>query len=139
MNSLLWVTLVFVIAILYKRLRPVRGLQYINASALCKKMTRLDTSLKILDVRDATEYEPGSIPGSINISLGRLSYVQKKELHPDDNIIIVSSSHYKGKVAARKLQKEGFHHISYLLGGFSSWTHFIHQQQGQMKMMNTPC
>jgi hypothetical protein len=52
------------------------------------------------------------VPGAINIYVGRLPYVSKKELDINDVIINVSSSEYNIKKAVRTLMKSGFYNFA---------------------------
>jgi rhodanese-related sulfurtransferase len=68
-------------------------------------------TLKLLDVRDASEYLAGHEPGSINISIGRLPYVWQSDLSPDDDVVILSKKAYHRNKAVRTLRKRGFRHL----------------------------
>lgn len=70
--------------------------------------------LKLLDVRDVSEFMANPWKETINISLGRLSYVWDQELKPDDSVVIVTPKRSTGFLAARKLKKAGFTSIFYL-------------------------
>lgn len=64
--------------------------------------------MKLLDVRDAMDYEACHVNGSINISLGRLPALWKKELSPEDSILIIADRDYERRSAARILRRRGF-------------------------------
>lgn len=113
MNWLTFTVLSVLVIIFYGRLKPVKGLKSIDVQILCEKMT--NQNVKILDIRDSLDFEKGHIPGAINIYVGRLPYIGKKELHYNDEIIIVSSSEYQIKKAARTLMKSGFHNLASLV------------------------
>jgi rhodanese-related sulfurtransferase len=89
---------------------PVKGLAFVDLE-IVKDASMEDASLKMLDVRDAIHYQNCHIPGSINISIGRLPFVWKKELSPNEPILILSDSRYKSKRAARVLKKQGFYRL----------------------------
>jgi rhodanese-related sulfurtransferase len=86
---------------------PVNGLAFVDSEAL-KNASEVTATMKILDVRDAVDYQNCHVPSSINISIGRLPFLWKKELSPNEPILIVSDSPYKSKKAARLLKKQGF-------------------------------
>lgn len=73
--------------------------------------TQNNPNVKILDVRDASDYLERHVPGSINISLGRLPYVWHKELSKDNTIVILSASRYQSNKAARILHRHGFRQL----------------------------
>lgn len=86
---------------------PVHSLTYVEAGRVCEIVDQT-VAMKMLDVRDAVDYQKDSIPGSINISLGRLAYVWEHSLSPDETVLIFAESYYKRNKAARILHKQGF-------------------------------
>lgn len=89
---------------------PVRQLTFVNQSILKDTSDQVKT-MKMLDVRDAVDYEHCHVEGSINISLGRLPFVWEKELSSDDSVLILSRSRYQSKKAARILKNHGFNRL----------------------------
>ncbi|GGF70376.1 hypothetical protein GCM10010912_14420 [Paenibacillus albidus] len=89
------------------QLWPLRALTFIRSEEWDPFRKRWE-NVKILDVRDASEYSIRHIPGSINISIGRLPFLWSKNLAPNDEVIIFSSSWVQGKKAARILARRGF-------------------------------
>lgn len=83
---------------------PVRSLSYVEASKVCESVDQ-SVAMKMLDVRDAVDYQKDSIRGSINISLGRLAYVWQHSLSSDDAVLILAESYYERNKAARILYK----------------------------------
>ncbi|MCU6797665.1 MULTISPECIES: rhodanese-like domain-containing protein [Paenibacillus] len=102
------VVLLLIISALWiiRMVRPVKGLAFVDSKVLSSPSEAM--TMKILDVRDAADYRNCHIPSSINISIGRLPFVWKQELSPNESILIVSESPYKSKKAARLLKKQGF-------------------------------
>lgn len=97
--------------IFYKRLKPVKDLSFLNDDTFTAKLPN-DNSIQILDIRDPMDFIKCHIVGAINIYVGRLPYVKKKELQHDHEIIILSASKYHIHKAARTLRKEGFSKLS---------------------------
>ncbi|MCK8487468.1 hypothetical protein CA600_05210 [Paenibacillus sp. VTT E-133280] len=116
MITLLYILAGAVILWVLRGFWPVPSFQYVPCHELEK--ARNQSSVKILDVRDASDYLHGHVPGSINISLGRLPYVWHKELSNDDSVIILSSSCYQSNKAARILHKRGFRQLCAAQGDF---------------------
>ncbi|MCZ8521848.1 MULTISPECIES: rhodanese-like domain-containing protein [Paenibacillus] len=111
MNWFLYSLVLALMVFSYKRMKPVKGLRPIhNETLLFEKMK--NQKVKVLDVRDPVDYYKQHIPGAINIYVGRLPHVRKNELSSADEIVIVSSSEYKIKKAARNLLKSGFTNLS---------------------------
>lgn len=77
----------------------------------CNTLTDSNSTYKLLDIRDALDFEAGHVPGSVNISLGRLPYVANVDLAPEQAVIIMGKKDRKSKRAARILKKKGFQHI----------------------------
>ncbi|WP_127531637.1 rhodanese-like domain-containing protein [Paenibacillus kobensis] len=98
-----------VLRVLYGLL-PVPSLRYIQGKEEGETANN-DLNVKMLDVRDASDYWKRNIPGSINISLGRLPYVWRKQLSIDDVVVILSPSRSHSRKAARILRRRGFRRL----------------------------
>ncbi|MGQ7887505.1 rhodanese-like domain-containing protein [Paenibacillus sp. WC2504] len=122
-----------------QRLRPVKGLKKIKAISFSYLLKDIPANLKILDVRDQVDFYAGHIEGAFNISLGRLPFVKKQEIHVDDEIIIIADSKYQSKRAARTLKKSGHHHLTYLQNGMSAYKKFQKNQQSYSKLQTCVC
>ncbi|WP_052416430.1 rhodanese-like domain-containing protein [Paenibacillus sp. FSL R5-0912] len=109
-----------------RQLWPVRSLSYMNAHDWVQEKDNLN--LKMLDVRDASDYLEGHISGSINISLGRLPYVWQHDLFPDDKVLILSKNWYQSNKAARILRKYGFHSLFTMQGNVWSALSCFHKK-----------
>lgn len=129
-----WIWLIFTVfsvmfIIYYKRVKPVEGLKYIDQDLLCE--LKNNPNVKILDIRDPMDFARNHIPGSINIYIGRLPYVSKKELTMNELIVIVSRSESHIKRGARVLKKSGYHHLA-----ASCWMECdtINREEGKLKV-----
>ncbi|ULO05654.1 rhodanese-like domain-containing protein [Paenibacillus sp. 19GGS1-52] len=100
----------------WRQFWPVRSLSYVNAQDWIQ--TKDSLNLKMLDVRDASDYLEEHISGSINISLGRLPYVWQHDLFPDNDVLILSNNLYQSNKAARILRKHGFRSLFAIQGDF---------------------
>ncbi|WP_339320919.1 rhodanese-like domain-containing protein [Paenibacillus sp. FSL W8-0194] len=90
-----------------RELRPVNGLTFISPEELqAQRENRQD--LQMLDVRDAADYIKHHVPGSINISIGRLPYVHHSQLTSDEPVLILAENSRQIKKAARMLKRYGF-------------------------------
>ncbi|GKU79059.1 hypothetical protein L3i20_v234560 [Paenibacillus sp. L3-i20] len=92
---------------------PVKGLTFITEQQFFDRIKSAD--VQILDIRDPNNYEQEHHPNTINIYLGRLPYLYKKELDQDSEIVIISSSKSTIRKAARILKKAGYNHLSGVL------------------------
>jgi hydroxyacylglutathione hydrolase len=74
----------------------------------------------VIDVRQATEYAAGHIPGSVHIEAGRLTEMLDALPH-DRPLATVCASGYRSSVAASLLRRAGFADVSWVAGGLPSW------------------
>lgn len=104
-----WLSVIIFIAIVVviRSVWPTEDLHEIP----CSTLTDNKSSYKLLDIRDALDYEAGHVPGSVNISLGRLPYVANLDLAPEHSVIIMGKKDRKSRKAARILKKKGFQSI----------------------------
>ncbi|MNH82781.1 molybdopterin biosynthesis protein MoeB [compost metagenome] len=101
---------------------PVKGLSYVDAQAL-RETDRSER--KLLDVRDAYDYEKCHIQGSINISIGRLPFVWRKDISAEDSVLILADSMRKSRKAARILKKQGFGQLEALRGDYCESARYL--------------
>ncbi|MBP1157034.1 MULTISPECIES: rhodanese-like domain-containing protein [unclassified Paenibacillus] len=105
--SIVLVLLAVGILWLLRSVWPVNGLTFVDTRILEGTQEEM-TTMKIIDVRDEADYQINHYPGSINISLGRLPFVWRKELSPEEPVLILADSRRKSLKAARVLQSNGF-------------------------------
>lgn len=108
-RNMWWISVVIFIAIVVaiRNMWPSEDLQEIP----CETLKNNNSTIKLLDIRDALDYQAGHVPGSVNISLGRLPYVANLDLAHDHSVIIMGNKDRRSKKAARILKKKGFQHI----------------------------
>lgn len=85
----------------------------------------------LIDVRGLNEFNPGYIPGAVNIPRGLLEFNvlndefwENQFLYPPlktDEIVVYCKKGSRGLLAADVLQKFGFENVKYLKGGFKKW------------------
>ena len=95
-----------------------------------KKMKNNEDYL-VLDVREPNEYNPGFIPGAVNIPRGTLEFMIGKEAfwdaqglympEKDAKIILYCKKGDRSILSANTLKKMGYENIHYLEGGFKNW------------------
>ena len=93
----------------------------------------MDTSsfYMLIDVRESNEYNPGFIPGSINIPRGVLEFNINKEAfwehmelyqpYKTDLILVYCKKGKRSILAASTLHKMGYNNVKYIEGGFKAW------------------
>ena len=74
----------------------------------------------VIDVRQASEYEAGHLPGSLHIGTGELPAMLDR-LPRDRPIATICAGGYRASVAASMLRAAGFERVSSVSGGVSDW------------------
>ena len=107
-----WILFIFLISFMFyvRRFMPVKGLKMLSVYEL-NPYIQIQQA-QIVDIRDASEFYKGHLPGAINISIGRIPYVSQKHLNKQNPIILVSPSSTEINRAARMLFKIGYRNIA---------------------------
>lgn len=74
----------------------------------------------VIDVRQASEFESGHLPGSVPIGAGDLPD-RLDELPRDRPIATICASGYRSSVAASLLRAAGFERVTWVSGGVPTW------------------
>jgi len=80
-----------------------------------------DSSVIIIDVREAAEYAFTHIPGAVSIPLGDLEK-EASSLNKEAEIYVVCRTGNRSDLAAQQLAKQGFQHVINVVPGMSQWT-----------------
>ena len=76
--------------------------------------------VQVVDVRGASEWEAGHVPGVRNIPLVTLAD-QLDQLTPDRPVVVQCQGGGRSSIAASLLKARGFEDVSNLVGGFRAW------------------
>jgi hydroxyacylglutathione hydrolase len=76
--------------------------------------------LKILDVRDQSEWEEGHIKGARHIPY-YLLLQHLQELHNTQPLAVICASGQRSSIACSLLQKHGFTQLFNVVGGMDAW------------------
>lgn len=98
---------------------PVEVGARISVSDLAKRLER-EPDLVVIDVRQASEYEAGHVPGALHLHAGDLPN-RLSELPRDRPVATICASGYRSSVAAGLLRQAGFRDISVVCGGLPDW------------------
>ncbi|HTQ05529.1 MAG TPA: rhodanese-like domain-containing protein [Polyangiaceae bacterium] len=79
-----------------------------------------ENQLDLVDVRDASEWSQGHLPGARHVPLARLREDARAELHRD-GVIFVCAAGVRSEAAARLALAEGFSRVYSLSGGTRGW------------------
>jgi glyoxylase-like metal-dependent hydrolase (beta-lactamase superfamily II)/rhodanese-related sulfurtransferase len=87
---------------------------------VCTRLVRPgDVHGAVLDVRQATEYETGHLPGSVHIELGDLP--DSMGTAPDRPTVVMCGHGERAMTGASLLQRAGHRDVAVLLGGAQDW------------------
>jgi len=81
-------------------------------------------NVRVLDVREDSEFEEGHIPHSSHLYVG---YLEKhlREIEPPlekaDRVVVTCSVGHRASLAASILRRQGFEQVDNLLGGMTAW------------------
>jgi hydroxyacylglutathione hydrolase len=74
----------------------------------------------VIDVRQASEYAEGHVPGSVHIGAGSLPD-RLRDLPRDRSIATICASGYRSSVGASLLRAAGFEDVSWVASGLPAW------------------
>ncbi len=93
------------------------AIEHIDASEL---LARQKHGHVVLDVRNASEFRAGHIPGALHIPLGRIPEAADS-LAPGARIVVHCQGGARSPVALSVLRKAGFHDVVNFAGGFADY------------------
>ncbi len=85
---------------------------------------RLDRGdpLRVVDVREASEWADGHIPGAVHLSKGVIERdVESAIPDTDAEIVCYCGGGYRSALAAENLRRMGYSHAISMDGGFRAW------------------
>lgn len=75
-----------------------------------------------LDIRDKEEHDKDHIPGSMNISRGKLEMVVEKNIPDlDTTILCYCNAYNRGSLSAASLQSMGYKNAKVIAGGLNAY------------------
>ena len=78
--------------------------------------------VQVLDVRSATEFAGGALPGAMNLSLGSPSFnEQVGRLDKSLPVLVYCAGGFRSRKAVEVLRELGFQSIHHLHRGYHSW------------------
>ncbi len=79
----------------------------------------------LVDVRTASEFSGGHLPGAINVPLSEISR-RTDDIPTDKPVVVVCATGNRSKSGASKLTKAGFETVYNLKGGTMTWMRHGH-------------
>jgi hydroxyacylglutathione hydrolase len=95
----------------------------------------------VIDVRQASEYVAGHVPGSVHIGAGVLP-ARLAELPRDRQIAVICASGFRSSIGASLLRRAGFENVANVTRGLPHWTAcglpVAHGAGGELAGVSTP-
>lgn len=99
---------------------PVEFLPQVSVDEVAEWLRERPSEVTVLDVREPSEWESGTIPGALRISLGHLS-AKIPELDKSRYLFVNCKGGYRSSIAASLLRRAGFEKAVNVTGGFDAW------------------
>jgi rhodanese-related sulfurtransferase len=94
----------------------------ITPSELLSKLDRKDPDVIVLDVRTATEFAAGHVPGARNVSHDELNArIDELAAVRDKSVVLYCRSGRRTQIAEDTLRKAGFTKLLHLEGDWLAW------------------
>ncbi|MEJ2361046.1 MAG: rhodanese-like domain-containing protein [Gammaproteobacteria bacterium] len=96
------------------------GIKEIEAGDLAQWVTDEAKPLKIIDVREMSEIQGGTIPGAIPMPLATVP-LRLNELEQHEEFVLICRSGARSAQACMFMQQQGFKNVYNLRGGMFAW------------------
>jgi rhodanese-related sulfurtransferase len=96
------------------------GIKEIEAGDLVQRVATQSNPPKIVDVREMSEIQGGTIPGAIPMPLATVP-LRLSEFEPHEEVVIVCRSGARSAQACMFMQQQGFKNVYNLRGGMFAW------------------
>jgi rhodanese-related sulfurtransferase len=94
---------------------------FLSAGDVEAVKTAIDAGAFLVDVRSATEYANGYIPGAMNIDLRTLP-ANLSEIPTDQQVIVYCQSGWRAALSTAVLQVLGYDNVKGFPGSYAAWT-----------------
>src|ERR1700744_3277754 len=81
-----------------------------------------DKATGLIDVGKAWEYSAASIQGSYHIPMGEIPARARRELSPEEHLVIVCHHGVRSMNVAAWLRNQGYKHVQSMRGGIEAWS-----------------
>ena len=93
----------------------------ISTEEVAQKLVRKE-SFKVIDVREADEYDNGHLPKAIHLSKGVIERdIEEKIDGYDQELVLYCGGGYRSALASDNLQKMGYTNVKSMAGGWGEW------------------
>jgi hydroxyacylglutathione hydrolase len=101
--------------------RPLETIEEMSVAELAEHFAAAANGLRILDVRDPSEWAAGHIHGSLNVFAGDIAQGAVPDRANGDALAVICSGGYRSSVAASLLQDQGWRQLVSVPGGMAAW------------------
>lgn len=108
-------------------LLPVVAVPQIDVDELHARINE-GAQLRVLDVRNATEFASGHVPGAQNAPLVELE-ARLREVPREMPIAVICAGGYRSSTAASLLRRNGIEGLFNVVGGTSAWVNAGYETQ----------
>jgi hydroxyacylglutathione hydrolase len=102
--------------------RPTASIAEMSVDELALRLSRNGRGLRVLDVRDPSEWAAGHVPGATNVSAGSLAQAVAAPVEGDTPVAVICGTGYRSAVAASLLKQRGVENVVAVPGGMAAWT-----------------
>jgi hydroxyacylglutathione hydrolase len=102
--------------------RPIEDLPALSVNELASRIKGSANGLRIIDVRDETEWTARHIPGSWNLSTGALAQGVDANVDTSATMAVICETGFRSALAASLLQGRGYERVAMVPGGMAAWT-----------------
>lgn len=111
--------------------------EQVSTSELDDSLQKGDSSIVILDTREAHEYAVSHLPGALRIDPDATAFPELSDMDPDTRIVAYCSVGYRSSEVVRRLQEAGFTNVANLEGSIFRWGNEGRQLEREGEVANT--
>lgn len=94
---------------------------WMNTGKIDDVKAAIDAGAYVIDVREASEYEAGHIPGAVNIPIRTLAQNLDK-VPADQPVLVYCASGHRAGMATAALRELGYDNVKAFSGGWKAWS-----------------
>jgi rhodanese-related sulfurtransferase len=115
------IVLVLVLLAAFSQIYPWLSVRWVSARDLATWLEQPGTV--IADLRQASEYQAGHLPGAVSVPIIRVRQMSQVWSR-DTRIVLVDRSGYRSLQAFQSLTRRGFQNLYCLRGGMLGWLRY---------------
>jgi len=100
---------------------PAQTLAQESASDLAAQLGEAGDAIRVLDVRNASEFADDHIEGAVNVFVGAIAQGAEVPFDVGEPLAVICGTGYRSSVAASLLQARGYTGLVNVTGGMTAW------------------